>query len=889
MLRLMRELGEGDYDRAERSAHELRNASFAEAFLQQARFEQNEPSRGGSASSTRLQGHLQAALDIDPQLASARVQLMRMTLDRDEIQELLAMVDALPAEVRRLYEVEVLLTGLYFQRDSDVQAAQALARAKKLAPDSCWVRRGEITLARRRSQSHREDALIEAYAPCDRDDARRAEWARSRGDYAMALAITERGLQARPDSPDLLSRKARDLVALGEIEAALAVRELQLEFNPLDLGVATSYLDLAFELGRTQAATRVVRNLLHQIPSRPGVLTLAERAGLGVDPLLSRRADGEESVRAYLPIAARYEGASDVLVLDRDVVWIHDDLSQRHLIHQIVSLHSKESLDKFGEMDVPEGAELLTLRTIKPDGRVVEPEVISGKSGVSLRDLEIGDFVELEYIISRAPSSLLPGHIDLGGFRFQSTSTPFHRSELVVNMPASLPYRVDARNDPPAADETALGDRKELLFLAQEMMRRTPEPDARSLSDEMPTVRVFTDLDLLQWRRITEANLRLTLRRNEELRRLVRSLVADTTDKEAITRVIWAWVSENIERGGSMTGTITQTLAERSGNLMMLMMGMLDEAGVRTELWLAKSQFATPTQAGEYPPVEDYAVPLLVVWMQDDAPPVALVPGSKVMPFAYHSMTLAARAIRLRPGAPLAADDLYGDVPAVPAPLADRRAYDLDLRVSLAGEGHLTGSIELGGAEAIQWRQALTMFDRDRLLEVFQQAELQRVMPGTTLSLESVEIEGEEDNDSPLVFHFVADARGVGRQRSGALDLRAAVVPMNPALQYARLPERWSELAVQYAPQISARVRIEVEGGTVVSVPAEQALDGEFGRYSRAVTDGGEGRNFVTQEWGTNLKLRAVPAHEYPAFLEFARTVDDLERQELQFTINGRE
>lgn len=884
LVRLSRQLGEGDYDQGEATAHLLETAKFAEAYLQLANFERNEPSRGGAASSTRLQGHLEAAVKLDPGVASARVQLLRLRLDRDEVTKVLDEVAGFSAQMRHLYEVEVLLADLYFQRDSDVQAARALQNAKRLAPDSCRVRRSELALVRRRSQSHREDELVAEYSSCDRNDERRADWARSRGDYRTALAITDKALAGQPDSMKLLGQKARDLVALGDLEGAHDVRELQLEYNPLAVNLATAYADLSFQLGFPGKGRAAVAKLLEKTPSQPGVLELAERVGLGMDPLLKHRLDGGAAINAYIPVADQYEGASDVLVLDRDVVWIHDDLSQRHLIHQIVSLHSKESLDTYGEMDVPDGGELLTMRTVKPDGRVVEPEVISGKSGVSLRDLEIGDFVELEYIIGRGPSSLLPGHIDLGGFRFQSTGTPFHRSELIVDMPGSLPYKVDARNDAPTPVVSTENGRKRLHFLAERMMRREPEPDARSLTDEMPTVRVFTSLDVLEWRRVTEANLRLTLRRNDELRRLVRTLVKGAADTDAKTRAIWKWAAENIESGGSMTGTITQTLAERSGNLMMLVMGMLDEAGIRTEIWLARSRLATPATEGGYPPMEEYAAPLLMVWTTDDGPPVALVPGSKVMPFGYHSAALERRAIRLRPGAPLGADALYGELPPIPESLTDRRAYDLDLRVNLDGEGRLSGTIQLSGVEAIQWRQALTRFDRDRLLEVFQQAELQRVIPGSTLSLETIEIEGEEDLDAPLVFRFAAEARGVGRQGAGEIELRNSIVPMNLAMQYARLPERWSELAVGYAPQVTARVRIEVEDGTLSSVPSRESLDGDFGRYGRYVTEGGVGRNFVIQEWSAGLKLRGIPAAEYPAFLEFSREVEALERQELRFT-----
>src|SRR5690606_21761247 len=96
-----------------------------------------------------------------------------------------------------------------------------------------------------------------------------------------------------------------------------------------------------------------------------------------------------------------------------------------------------------------EDAELLTWHSIKRDGTVEERERIPGKEGVSLRYLEVGDFVEYEFVVETQPSSALPGYVDISAVRFQSLDVPYHRSELWVVQPDEMPVIVERRNGPP--------------------------------------------------------------------------------------------------------------------------------------------------------------------------------------------------------------------------------------------------------------------------------------------------------------------------------------------------------------------------------------------------------------------------------------------------------
>ena len=125
------------------------------------------------------------------------------------------------------------------------------------------------------------------------------------------------------------------------------------------------------------------------------------------------------------------------------------------LTHEIVRVDSKDAIDRFGEIAVPAGAEILTLRTHKRDGTTREPEEIAGKETVSAPDLQVGDYVEWELLETHSPAAAFaPGFLG-DRFYFQSFDAPIARSELTLVLPAGLPVALDVRAGAPRAADSA--------------------------------------------------------------------------------------------------------------------------------------------------------------------------------------------------------------------------------------------------------------------------------------------------------------------------------------------------------------------------------------------------------------------------------------------------
>jgi len=278
--------------------------------------------------------------------------------------------------------------------------------------------------------------------------------------------------------------------------------------------------------------------------------------------------------------------------------------------------------------------------------------------------------------------------------------------------------------------------------------------------------------------------------------------------------------------------------------------------------------------------VETFAAPMLAVWLPDSGEPIMVLTTSKVMPLGYLAPSFAGTdALRVQ------LDD--GDGPAGPTRVpgrlprhADRRKYDLELDLDSRGDGELRGTIELHGMEAVVWRDTLRNVDRDRIEELFQQAEIGRLVRG--LTLDTVKIVNEKKLDRPLVLRFKATARGVGVRQDGALVLPAALVPMNLAMGFVQLPHRQTGVVLPYAPVSEAHVTIKLKGATFSNVPSAERIDSDFGKFVRAVEKGGVGESALELRLTSALQLGIVEPADYPKLASFAREVDAAEKDVLR-------
>src|SRR5690606_30440814 len=145
-------------------------------------------------------------------------------------------------------------------------------------------------------------------------------------------------------------------------------------------------------------------------------------------------------------------------------------------------------IDALGEVNVPGGAEVIRLRTIKADGRILEPEEIGGKDSISLPNLEVGDYVEIEYLESfpsRGPA--LPGW-SAAPFYFRAENEPIHESVYVVRADRRAGLELDLHNDAPEPELVEDDAFITMVLRARRSPPLIPEPDSVPLGEILPWV-----------------------------------------------------------------------------------------------------------------------------------------------------------------------------------------------------------------------------------------------------------------------------------------------------------------------------------------------------------------------------------------------------------------
>jgi tetratricopeptide (TPR) repeat protein len=894
-------LADGDSDRAESVALAMRmtpDASeydvapqpgsadrFAEAHMLLAEFELRDPSRGRSTSSARQQAELERALALDPGLDRARLALLSVLLERGDAAEVVEKLEALPPDQLEGLSGAMLSYDAYRARGSDLQAEQALARAAKIHPQNCDVLMAQRDLARERSQVGREDELTAALTKCPGTLGLRATLAQQRQRIPEAIALYTEKLERAPDEIDSMVALAALAIAAGQWDDAIAWHEKMLAMAPYRAVSRLALADLHARANRPKEAREQLGLALGQLPENPRLHEIAEHLGMP-DELMNWRVAGADAVASYRAALANAEvpeGVSEVMLLDRQVSILYPTGGHRHIVHQMFHILSDQAIDAHGEFNQP-GVRLLTLHSIKPDGRVIEPEVIQGKEGVSLRDLEIGDIVEVEFSYSQSPDPALPGFFDLGRFRFQSPEIPFHRSELIVLVPQSMEGKVavERRNAAPQAQRRAVelreGAYTELTFRAERVPRLGTEPNSRSMLDELPMVQVHSRMNVRDWLDGLAGQIRPAQRSNPELRAKALELAAPYESTYDKVDAMWRWVMAEVEEAGDITTAATLTLAGRQGNRLMLLRAMFEQVGIESELWLLKDEYGPTVLPEGDPLVSSYDTVILAVNQGEGKPPLLVSTASEVIPLGYLAPSYAGgKGLRVQ----LERDEGESGEIAVPDQMPkhrDRRRWDLEITVDAQGAGKVRGVLELTGIEAIQWRDAFDQIDEDRRPEVFIQAELARIIPGSGMDLDVLEVENEWDLELPLRMKFAAHGRNLGVVQSGQLALLAAAVPIDQATMYVRLPERWSGLVIPYAPRLEAKVKYVLDGRQFASVPGDVAIEGEFGGYGRKLTAGGVGKSeLVFESWST-LDLGIVEVEEYGGLMRFAAQVQQAEQ-----------
>jgi tetratricopeptide (TPR) repeat protein len=639
----------GDVDRALLLGERLgKLGGFGPGLALAAAIARADPTRPSGFARDAARSLLRRAVSVDAGMARAWHALAGIELEdnrpRDAIDNARASLRAAPA----WWLPELTLWTAYrvrgLERDADRALERAGHKAAQAKADPCPLVEAGLRRAEERRDLAAREALGDRLSRCDPDSDVRIERLRTRGDLAGALALLRRSAALSPDRDELRAEIASLLLAKGDKAAARAELEALVASEPRDPSLRIRLADLQAASGDREAARRTLTQAMLLKPELADLRRAAAALGLSL-PLDRHRANARSVIQSFASSKRRYE-APAVVVLDRTVARVFPDGAQLILTHNIVRVQTKDGIDRWGEVSVPSGSEILTLRTHKADGSTREPEEIVGKETVSAADLAVGDYVEWETMEAKPPSDAFAGGFLGDRFYFRSFDAPLDRSELILISPAAMKLDIDRRAGAPSPARTVGADGTVTTsFIAKEVPQLFAERASVPAIEYVPSVRLSSGVSWAAWTRFLREQVYGTWRSSPEIRQLAREL-ARQADRSAEggqpppfgafaagsarpppmaaarrAATIVEWVTENIEAADDLRDPASFSLARGRGNRMALVLALARELGLSASPVLARSRLlADATETVPPQEIDDFGETLVRFSLGPDRP-----------------------------------------------------------------------------------------------------------------------------------------------------------------------------------------------------------------------------------------------------------------------------
>jgi len=838
-----------------------RSPMVTEAMGEAALFDQAMP---GEVAFEIGRGLMREALDGEPRLQRARLHLAATEAadGRDEqAMRLVAGGTGLTPDEPALHgRMAQLAAGMGWHAET----LAAVDQLDRILPGSCLVLSWRLAIARQRNRLGEAMDLARRISECDAYDTALAdELTRAqRFDEAVERLASIADLSAL-DRSRAASVAAAALAADDQVRYREYLRRA-LRLSPDDAGSVVALADLARAAGGDEPGRSILEGALSSLR---GPQPLLDRALAGVDdrePYSSLRLDGRALIEDYSKSDTSYDTAA-VWVLDRAVHLVAADGSRTELVHTIAHLKTDEAVQKHGELDVPQGALLLRARTIKKDGRMLEPEELENKTSISLPGLEAGDFIEAEFATFHGPSQVFPGGFDTERFFFQDFDTAFHRSEVIVAAPIGMDLQLDPRGDCPEAGTVVRGDTAFPTWRVRRGLPRNQEPRAPAASEYLPSIRVSSgasvDAICARTRDLLAHVSHGGAPVEDAVAEATRGVPAEARDER--NRAIYRWVMEEIEDSGNLFEEAGHVIMRRSGSRARAFIAMLAADDVDARLVLVRPLGAddTPTEVPAFSLFERAVVLVGGDWvgMDQDGAPYGFLP----VELRDRPAVILDRCDAVTTGA--------GSVPV------EEQLVSVSISIGADGAAVLDVEEILTGALAAGWRTNLEQIPASQLDLRFQEDYVSSLMEGAALA--RLEIEGRDDPERPLRLAYRLEAQGMARRTSSGM---TALLPFATQIQASigALPTRLTPLVMAARTRREVRYAVTVDDDLViVDAGGADRVEGPFGGLERSATiEGGR----VDARVLTFVEAARVEPSRYGELLSLARDMDRLSRVELR-------
>ncbi len=676
---------------------------------------------------------------------------------------------------------------------------------------------------------------------------------------------------------------ARVLAAAGRHSAAAAYLQQLIARNPLHRAARRLLVEQLI-MANQQSAAQLQAKQLHELaPNARNYARLAEDPGSAQDSKSQRATGFTQNQEFYVPYrrdglelvqrsAQRsFSGGSAVVLLSDKVVQIEREGAVAVYIHRITRPLNKEGIGRYGEIELPRGADLLELRTIKSSGQVIEPELAQQKTSISMPALEPGDAIEEEYVLHYPELEQSPESAT--AMAFGSFEAPVLHSRLVLlsTPDAKLNIREQA-----GAPQPLVGENNGTVIRIWER-NNAPQTVAESFlpsTNLLPTVAVYAAEKTNDRLRdelcdathtglhVSEASLELQL--------------ASASSEVEKAKRLYRFVTTRIDSTGSdwAANPAEDTLQNGQGSRSSALLALARIAGLKAALVLARKVDQSCIRPSDF---SCYTEPLVRFWFTNGET-VDVDAESDNLPFGSVSPSLETREALFIPL--ILEDAKKPEIVALAVKSGNERS---------TAEGELSFQqndlvadlqIRLGAARSQEIRSLLRNAGaRER--QVFFEQLAMRIFPEAASVTGSTRHESDPEQALELSLHCTVP-QFISRQ-TGVIDIDQLVPSLGLAAQYAKTPARKFPLYIESLFFESTTFHLHLPAGAQTrSVPADFAGKSEFGEY--AVRFAHSARQIdIHREF--HIPVQVIAPEKYVAFTHFARQIDEAERQRISLEL----
>lgn len=688
-----------------------------------------------------------------------------------------------------------------------------------------------------------------------------------------AVRLYRTALQFQPSSPDL-ARDYLEALRLAGDPTALTVAQAELAQFPDDWRVA----EVADEINEAQGSSTAGAARLRATDYNRNILRHE------ADFLANRKFwqpwyhSAQEIIRDA-PGKEQYPNASAILVFDQMVDRINPDSTQDQYIHQIYRVLNATGIEQLGDVTtVARGSDLITIRTIKQDGRVLLPERIANITSITMPGLEPGDYIEIEFVQHTPASAIVPGTLDNSEFFvFNSSTQPYHYSNYIVLTPPGYPLLVDQERFPSAPTVQTLSDGwTARAWLVQKTRMLVPEPHMPPEQNLVPKVWVSSQSSWDEVSTYFADHMDAIRKVTPAMQLQADSLAAGKAGDIAKADAIFDWVAADIQPGeGSIWTPARQSFADRSGNRLGVFQALLAAARVPYQLVFARA--VTDDSSTRIPSLFQFQYPLVHVGGAGAANSAAgwydlngdFAQLQYIVPTVRGGLALVA-------GEQGAAD--FTHVPQFSSNL-DGVVVTVNGNVEASGDAHIHLELTFRGPTGEQVRNALANQPESVLPQVYQQMLLANYPNATSTG---GAVQNMKTKHAPLIIGVDATVPGfihsdTTNNGTGGWDIDRLIAPVGLLARYAQLPFRNEPLVIPAEsyeqtqvtltlapkfgkPTLPAGANVATQYGTFSSQFSQTAtLTGDQIRFSRLL----------------DLRASLVPPSGYAAFRSFGEVVDN--------------